>query len=42
MGAIEKEERREKVLIPVRKRKQRVEQEQPEKTQRLEKRWETS
>lgn len=35
------EEVREKVLVPVRKHKQKVEQEQAEKTQELEKQWET-
>ena len=42
MEEIEREEYREKVLVPVRKHEQKVEQEQPEKTQELEKQqWET-
>ena len=41
MEEIEKEEEREKVLVPVRKHEQKVAQEQPEKTQELEKQWET-
>ena len=41
MEEIEKEEYREKVLVPVRKHEKKVEQEQAEKAQELEKEWET-
>ncbi len=41
MEEIDNEEEREKVLIPVRKHEQKVEQKQPEKTQEPEKQWET-
>lgn len=42
MEEIEKEEDQGKMLVPVRKPEQKVEQEHPEKTQELEKQWEPS
>jgi hypothetical protein len=41
MEEIEKEEYQEKVLVPIRKHEQKVEQKQPEKAQEPEKQWET-